>query len=257
MTLFKKKLMQRELLVGTMLSEVYHANVARVLQTGGVQFLIVDNEHGFFDYALLSNIIAVCNGFDLPVFVRISSINRDTITKTMDMGADGLVVPMVNRAVQAKEVVQYAKYAPLGNRGVSLTRAHSNYHVNDLSEYIATANERTVILAQIETREALENVDEIASVEGLDGLVVGPNDLSMDLGCPGVVRHEQVLQAAATVAAAAERANKASGIITTDTELIRICSQQGMTLFSCNSEVGLLLKATKQMVNQVRENIKV
>src|SRR5690625_6386781 len=101
------------------------------------------------------------------------------------MGAADLVVPMFSTAERAEQVIHLAKYAPLGSRGVSVTRAHSGYHVDDLNQYLEEANRYTKIFVQLETVEAFENVREIAAVEGLTGLFVGPNDLLQDLGGPG------------------------------------------------------------------------
>lgn len=248
----KQKINQNQVILGTMLSEVYTPNIARVIKAGGMDYIIIDCEHGYFDFSQTANIVAVCKGFDLPVIIRIPSIQREFITKALDMGADGLLVPMVNSVEDVTKVISYAKYAPLGSRGISGTRAHTNYDSSNLSSYVKQANETTIVLAQIETKEALTDAEKIASVEGVDGLIIGPNDLAMDLGTPGAINTEEMKNAVETVIHAASRANKASGIVTSELNFIHECKAKGMTIFSCNSEVGMIKKSTTQIVNEFR-----
>jgi 4-hydroxy-2-oxoheptanedioate aldolase len=243
----KEKLNQKTVMLGTMLSEVYTPNIARVMKAGGMEFIIVDCEHGYFDFSQMANIISVCNGFHLPVIIRVPTNGREVVTKSLDMGADGLLIPMVNCAEDIKQVVKYAKYAPMGIRGISTTRAHTNYSPPTLSEYIKAANERTIILAQIETSEALLNAEEIASVDGVDALIIGPNDLAMDMGTPGNFESDDMKNAVETVVLAAKKANKPCGIVASNIKFLHQCRNKGMTIFSCNSEVGMIMESAKQI----------
>lgn len=108
-------------------------------------------------------------------------MERAAITKYLDLGADGLLIPMVRDAEDARLAVEFAKYSPIGHRGVSISRAHSDYAPGDLRAYMANANVHTRIYVQIELSSALRDVDAIAAVPGLSALMVGPSDLAMDL----------------------------------------------------------------------------
>jgi hypothetical protein len=119
--------------------------------------------------------------------VRIPEIRRETILKPLDSGAAGLLVPQVNTAEQAKEVIQYAKYPTAGNRGVALRRAANMYARLDAAAYLQKANEDTFIAVQAESEQAIENIDAITAVDGVDCVFVGPFDLSVSLGIPGQV----------------------------------------------------------------------
>ena len=130
---------------------------------------------------------SVGNGFGIKVIVRVPSVQREFITKVMDIGVDGLLLPQIDNVKQAEDAVKFAKYAPLGERGISTTRAHTGYHVDSLTDYMRSANEKTVLLAQIESREAVKNSLDIAKVEGIDGLIIGPNDMAGESGIPGQV----------------------------------------------------------------------
>lgn len=246
----KQKVTNRELTLGTMLSELAEPNIVRILKTAGFEFVIIDCEHGYFDLSQTAALIGMGSCCGLPVFVRVPSTRREYITKVMDMGAAGLLVPMVNSAEDARQAVEYAKYTPLGKRGISTQRAHTNYAPPPLEEYLKMANQRTMIMVQLETREALGHIREIAETEGVDALMIGPNDLAADLGMPGQVESKEILKAAELAAEEAARAGKSSGIITSKKTLIHSCRELGMNLFSCDSEVGMLIKAAKQSVQQ-------
>ena len=163
-----------------------------------------------------------------------------------------LLYTSVNTADEARQIVSYAKYPPLGHRGASTQRAHTNYDPPKLEEYFEIANARTIILAQIETRQALDHVGEIAAVEGIDAVVIGPNDLSIDLGVPGDLGAPAMKEAQRIVAEAAARAGKASGMITSRTDVIRECRDCGMTVLSCDSEVGMLLKMARKVMGELQ-----
>ena len=218
-----------------MISEMACPNLARIFKAAGFAYMIVDCEHGYFDYSQLAAMVSVANGAGIGAVVRIPTIDRGVITKVLDMGADGLLVPMVNTADEARQIVSYAKYPPLGHRGASTQRAHTNYDPPKLEEYFEIANARTIILAQIETRQALDHVGEIAAVEGIDAV-----------GAPAMKEAQRI------VAEAAARAGKASGMITSRTDVIRDCRDGGMTVLSCDSEVGMLLKMARKVMGELQ-----
>ena len=238
---------------GIMLSEFGNPNIVRIFRRAGNDFVIVDDEHGYFDYTQVAGLIAVANGIGLPIIIRVPGVLREYITKALDMGADGILVPMVNTAEQAREIVRYAKYTPMGARGISTTRAHTGYGVSDLGAYLAVANKRVNICVQIETQTAVEHVEEIAATEGVDSLFIGPNDLAAAYGLPGQVTSEAVLRAVEKVAAAAERAGKPAGIITGNKKLLEACMQHGFTFYSVGSELDLLVKGAAGKQAELRE----
>ena len=142
------------------------ANIVRILKTAGFEFVIIDCEHGYFDLSQTAALIGMGSCCGLPVFVRVPSTGREYITKVMDMGAAGLLVPMVNSAEDARQAVEYAKYTPLGKRGISTQRAHTNYAPPPLEEYLKMANQRTMIMVQLETRELLAILGKLQKRKG-------------------------------------------------------------------------------------------
>lgn len=253
MNLLKERMAKHEYVLGTMVSEITTPNIARMLAAGGFEFIIVDCEHGYFDYSQTAAIIGIANGIHLPVIIRIPEIRREIVTKYMDMGADGLLVPMTGTKEDIEQVVYYAKYAPLGMRGISTQRAHTEYNPPKLTDYMVQANRRTIIFAQIETREGVRNIDSIVSTEGVDAVLVGPNDMACDCGTPGSFDTPEMKANLSAVIKAANRAGKPSGIISGNIPFLKSCRTQGMTIFSCNSEAGLILSGAKRVVQDMAE----
>ena len=244
----KQKFIRNDAVLGTMISEFATPNLVRMLQTAGFEFAIVDCEHGYFDFSQIAAMVAVGNGFSMPVLTRIPVAEREYITKVLDMGGDGVLVPMVNTADDARKVVEYAKYVPLGKRGLSTTRAHTNYNPPPLKEYLPGANERTMVLVQIETAQAVENAMEIAAVDGVDALMIGPNDLAADFGYPGDLETDAMFAAIDRVVSATRESGTVCGMLASKLSYLQRCRERGMKIFGCGSEVGMLMKAAKSTV---------
>lgn len=241
--------------LGVMLSEFANPNIVRIVQQAGFQFLIVDNEHGYFDYAQLAGMAAVAAGFQMQLIVRVPGISRESITKVLDLGAGGILVPMVETVDEAKQIVAYSKYAPLGKRGVSVTRPHTNYNPPALHTYLQQANQRIKTWIQLETKKGIANAQELSHVAGIDAVLIGPNDLSIDMGMPGQLDTPEMSEAVKSVAQAAASNAIPAGIITTNPALLQTCIEQHFSLFTYGSETELLLKAAAERVRTFKQMI--
>ncbi len=230
----------KEIIAGSMLSEVCFPNFAMMYKNAGMDFSIIDCEHGAFDYSQVAALVTAFRLSGVRAIVRVPEIRREPVTKYLDMGADGLLAPMVKDAADAGRLVGFGKYQPVGNRGLSINRAHSRYAPGNMTEYIAAANRRVKLYVQIELVSALADVENIARVEGVDGLFVGPTDLSMALGVFGGLDSPALLDACRRVAEVAASVGKPSGIITGNTGLIQACRGYGMSMFCMGSETRLL-----------------
>lgn len=241
-----------EKVVGMFLSEIAAPNLIRLMKAAGVDFVVVDCEHGYFDYSQVAAIAAVANGINFPLIVRMPHLTRSSIQKYLDAGVDGVWLPMLETADQAREMIKLGKYAPEGVRGISTMRPHSNYAPGELSEYTQSANKRTMFFAQIETRTGVQNAAEIASVKGLDGIFIGPNDLACDLGHIGNFNTPDMDAAIGKVLNAAIENELPCGIVASNPDYLKKWEDKGMTMFSCDSELGLLKKGIQQMLKSVR-----
>ena len=236
---------KKRIKVGTMLSEICFPNFPIIAKNSGLDFIIIDNEHGCFDYSDISRLTVTANLVGLKTIVRIGDSSRGHITKLADMGVFGFLLPMTNHSEDIEKVVEYAKYAPVGKRGVSTTRSHTLYNPPLLTEYMKLANERMRIYAQIETVCGVKNVDKILAVEGVDGVFIGPNDLSVDMNC--ISDKKTLYTAIEKIAAAANETEKPFGIITGDKELIEYSIRNNASMVSVGSELNMLINGCKRI----------
>lgn len=238
--------------IGTMISEIGFSNLPLLFRRAGLDFFILDAEHGGFDYREISGTIVTAKLAGIECVVRLPDNARRDITRFLDMGADGLLLPMTDCAEDIRRVVSYAKYAPLGRRGISTMRAHTLYNPPPLAAYMESANERVKVFAQIETRSGVEHAIEILSVEGVSGALIGPNDLSCDYGCLQSDGAGEIFTAIETVAAAARDREKLAGIITANPNYIQKGVSCGMEYFSVGSELSMLSAGAKKIFAMFR-----
>ena len=200
--------------VGIMLSEISHHSIPVIMKNSGLDFFILDYEHGGFDYESMARIIMTSKLCGLKCIVRLPNNERKDIVKILDMGADGLLLPMTNNETDIAKVVNFGKYPPIGKRGISTMRAHTLYNPGDLIKYIEDTNKCIEIYAQIETIEGVKNVEKILKNPGVFGVMVGPNDLSADYGCLADKNAKEILNAIEKVGKTAKKFNKTAIIIT-------------------------------------------
>jgi 4-hydroxy-2-oxoheptanedioate aldolase len=172
-------------LIGTFAWSVSPAAV-EVLGLVGFDYIVFDAEHSSIGLNDLEHLIRAAEARNITAVVRVRDLNAATITGALDSGAAAVIVPQVNSGADAQRAVGGAKYHPLGRRGMAISRAGS-YAVGDLPDYYETANRETLLILQVETREAIEHLPSILAVPGFDAVLIGPYDLSQSLGYPGQV----------------------------------------------------------------------
>lgn len=233
---------------GTMLSEAEFVNFPFILKKAGLDFFIIDNEHGSFENKTVTALAIHSKSVDVQAIVRLPNNERAMITKLADGGVNAFLLPMTNRKEDIEKVIEYAKYSPVGKRGISTTRVHTGYGVADIKEYMKQANKTMKVYAQIETRLGVENVEEILNVPGLEGIFIGPNDLSCDYNCIGDT--EKIKGLISVICRACLKKDKPCGIITTDKALIKHALLSGCSMVSCGSEINMLIKGSKEIKNE-------
>ena len=171
------------------ISHLLSAPAIEVLAYTGMDYVLIDLEHSPIGAEHAARLVGVAQGAGLAPLVRVDGIGRSQILKMLDAGAAGLVVPQLETVEQARELVGYAKFPPLGNRGYCPTRdggwGSGSCYERGMDGYMAEANASTLLIPQCETAGCLEHIEEIAAVEGVDGIFIGPFDLSIALGIPG------------------------------------------------------------------------
>ncbi len=236
-----------------MISEIAFSNMPVLLKNAGIEFCILDCEHGGFDYAEVSRLIMTARLCGLELIVRLANNERKDVVKYLDMGADGLLLPMTNTAEDIRKVADYAKYPPLGHRGISTMRAHTLYAPPPVLEYMPAGNARTKIFAQAETRAGVENIDRILAVPGVSGCFIGPNDLSADYECLGDPNAPPILKAIERVGEAAAAAGKISGMITANKNYLSKAKSCRFTAFCVGSELNAIAEYGKKTARLIKE----
>ena len=231
---FAERLRAGELLVGTIVTLAAPA-VAELLSQAGLDWLWIDTEHAPLDAAAAQMLLQAAR---IPCIVRTADGSEATLKKALDMGADGVIVPLVNTAEQARAIVACSKYPPMGRRAIGLVRAQA--YGFELERTVQTANQRTSVIVQIEHIEGVRNIDAICAVQGIDAVFVGPYDLSGSMGLTGQVTHPQVLAAINQVRVAAQKAGRRLGIYGHTAERALAFLDEGYTLIAVGMDTSLL-----------------
>ncbi len=208
-----EKLLAGDRVIGTMISLIPHPAVALLAREAGLDYLMLDMEHGPHSFETLSAVSCAARCAGVGCFVRVPELSRDNVSRALDCGADGVMVPMVESVEQARAFASWAKYPPLGKRGLGSIGGHTGFQwLDDASGHMAGANRKILTIAQIETVPGVESAGEIAAVEGIDALLIGPLDLSVSLGVPGDLLSPTVRGAIGRVCDAAGAHGKVFGI---------------------------------------------
>lgn len=224
------------------------------LRYTGLDYVIVDTEHSPVGIESAAAQIAAAQGAGLTALARANEISRTAVLRLLDVGAQGIVVPCVETVDEVRELVQYAKFAPLGNRGFCPTRdggwGHAA-HAASIPAYMETCNRETLLLPQCETVGCLEHIEEITAMDGVDGIFVGPFDLSIALGRPGEFDAPEVHDAILRVQTACKRNGKLSMIFTGGPEASRQRFAEGYDSAAMGMDTLFYVEMYKKMVNEV------
>lgn len=248
----KARLAGGDLCVGTMLVEIRQPAIMTVLANAGLDFVLVDNEHGPFPVDTVAELCRAARSEGITAIVRIPELTYARVSQALDGGAQGIMLPRVTTRAQVEECVRFMKYPPEGRRGAVLGRGHTAFKAGPLVETLAAMNRETMLVVQIETREAVEALDDLLSVPGVDAALVGPTDLSLALGVGGEMDHPTLVSAIEATMAACASHGVAPAIHTNDTAMSAAWARRGMQLVSINNEIGLLTAAARGAATTIR-----
>ena len=251
----KKKLKNNELTIGSWIM-IGNPMSVEVMALAGFEWLVVDIEHTSIDWTTAENLIRTIQSNGLKALVRVSKNEEVVIKRILDMGADGIIVPMVCSKEDAIQAVEYAKYPPIGKRGVGLYRA-SGYGTK-FEEYKKWVNEELIIIVQIEHIDAVNNIDAILEVEGIDGTIIGPYDLSGSMGYPGEFERDDVKAAVQTVLDRCKAKGIPSGfhVVDTDPQKLQVKIDQGCTFLAYGIDYFFMRDAAMNGMKALKEGTK-
>lgn len=245
-----------ESLIGTMLRFSRNPAVATIAKNAGFDFVMLDMEHGAYGFETMSDIACVARAEGLGLMVRVPELSRNFVCRALDCGANGIMVPMLESAEQAEQLVNWMRYPSAGGRGLSSSGSHTGYHKpSNVSQFLREQNESTFAIAQIETVTGVENSRRIAEVPGIDALVVGPNDLAVSLGKPGGLESNEVDEAIAKIASGALSAGKVFGVHV-GTALLERWSKLGITFYMNDIDDNILSEGLRRVHSETVSIIK-
>ena len=251
----KKKLLDKELTVGSWITQG-HTGVAEIMARAGFDWLTVDMEHSAITLDLAQELIRVIDLAGNVPLVRVGENAPNLIKRVMDAGARGVIVPMVNTKAEAERAVSAVKYPPLGTRGVGLARAQG--YGQAFEQYRNWVSAESVVVVQIEHIKAVENLEGILAVDGVDAFFVGPYDLSGSLGCPGEFGHKDVEAALKHVLEVSKKLGKIAGfhVIPPEAQALIEKAKAGYRFLGFSLDTLYLATACRDQLKMAKEGLK-
>lgn len=250
MVTFKDKLQAGEQMVVFAVGRMYHPNILHYIgMDGGFDGIWIDVEHAGFTVHDMESAVTVGMAYNLESFVRVPPTDYATVTRCFESGAAGVMAAQITSAAHAEEFVQWSKFAPRGRRGLNPLGHDGGFGNIPMAEFAEKANREHFVAIQIESAGAVDEVDAIAAIDGVDMLFVGPSDLSQALGVTGDIMHPKCIAAVDAVADACRTHGKQWAAVTPTPEYATLLMEKGCTVISPSNDVKLIaagLAATKE-----------
>jgi 2-keto-3-deoxy-L-rhamnonate aldolase RhmA len=236
-----------------MVFEFFTPGIARICANAGAEFVMYCMEHTGTGFETLKPQFALCRAIGITPLVRVPATEYHFVARALDIGALGVMVPLVDTAEQAERIVSFTRYPPKGRRGAAFGFAHDDYQggatPDEMREKMRAIHERTLVICMIETRAGLENVEAVAAVDGVDVIWLGHFDLTNFLGIPAQFSHPQYRDAVKRIAAAAKKHGKSAGYMAASAELGEEYLGHGYRMIATGTDQGLLQTATAQLIS--------
>ena len=237
---------------GAMVFEFFSPGLPQICKNAGAEYVLYDMEHSGLEFETLKTQFALCRGLDLVPMVRVPRGEYQFIARALDIGAMGIMVPMVGSKEEAEHIVSCTRYPPLGRRGAAFGFAHDDYQGGDVAAKITALHQRTMVIPQIETVEGLEAAEAIAAVPGVDALWLGHFDLTNFMGLPGQFQHPDYLAGVKRIVAACETHGKTAAFLATDNAWANEYMAHGYRLLAFGIDQLMLQAALKAGLDNMR-----
>lgn len=250
----KQRIAAREFLVAGCVMDSRSGAVIEAYQEAGFDYVMIDREHTALNSETILEHIRLSRALGLPCVVRVADDTYAELNRTLDQMPDGIFVPRIRTRAQMEKIIETVKYPPLGKRGVGASTCPAGKYMgwNSLTEMVETLNQTMMVGIQIETKEALDNLDDILSVPGIDVAVVGNDDLSTGMGIPGQFTSDTYRNAVKEVIACCNRHGVMPGIAAGDPELVKYWAGRGMKMFWSAADICLLWSGAAHCCKAVR-----
>lgn len=241
----KAKLREGGTVVGTCLTDYVGAEVVTILKAAGMEFAFVDTEHSPTDYREIQTLVRVARAADVTPLVRVTQSEYFLIARALDCGAMGIIAPRIHSVGQAQSVVSAMKFPPAGERGYGLRGIINDFDFQGAKPEMESANNETMVVLQMESRECVEAIYDITAVPGVDAIMVGPFDLSVSLGIPGEFEHPVFWEAFERMVAACRKNGVAPGVHMGNLKLLKRARESGARFLVFATDVSVLLNGWK------------
>ena len=252
----KDALMKGQAVIGTMIVQVREPAIVQLFAEFGLDYMFIDMEHGPYSIETAADLILVARLAGITPMVRVGDTQYPLYSRILDAGAMGIMTPRVETVEQVKKIIQYTKYPPLGGRGFSRLASHVNFSDINVAEYVPYANENILNIIQIENKLAVENIEDLIQVPGVDGVIVGMDDLSLSLGVPGDTRHPLAVQMLERIVQACQKQGMPWGLHIPDTVRLETWIARGMQLVTYSSDIWMLQQVLRQDMKILRQAIR-
>ena len=242
----KEKLRAGQPVYGTMLTECLTPELAPLMAATGLDFFIIDTEHSPAGYLEIEALCRTARFAGIAPLVRVTENQSYLITRALDCGAAGIVAPRIDSAEEARKVVAAAKYPPAGKRGFGIRGILTDFQTMSPPEAMARTDAETIVVVQVESGEAIDDLPNTVRVPGIDATMVGPNDLSISLGLAGEFGNPRFREALERIAAACKGSPVAAGIHFGDEKRNIDCRAMGYTFINFSSDMGMLTRSLKE-----------
>ena len=234
---------------GTWITLCPHPRIVKILASSGFDFVIIEMEHTDFSFETVGILCMLARETGMTPIVRpAGTMKPHDLTRPLDSGAQGLLLPALETAAQVEEIVRATKYYPLGIRPMNLRGPHTDYYAGQPREIIDHLNSDTLTVVMVETRKAIDNLDEMLQVDGLDCIMLGPDDLSQDLGVPGEMQSPVLFEAFEEVFAICRKRNVPYGLSCHSPELAEKWFSKGCTWMPYQNDAAMVLNTARAAV---------
>jgi 2-keto-3-deoxy-L-rhamnonate aldolase RhmA len=248
----KQALKEGRTVVGSEISRIRSSDVARLYAGAGFDFVFIDMEHSAYSMESVADMITVSRAAGIVPIVRVPQADYTLISRVLDQGAMGIMVPRVNTPEQVRDIISWMRYPPEGARGFAATMAQTDFEETAIETLMEANNHQTLCAIQIERKQALEELDEIMSFPGIDVACLGFTDLSIDLGIPGQIDHPRMVAITERAVHLAQKHNVAAGAIGLQLDTLELWAQKGMRFISYSNEVQLLQEAAAAAARRLK-----
>ena len=248
----KRRLKEGQVCFGTMLRILKSPQAIALCASEGWDYIVLDTEHNDYDYETLGNFSLVAKYEDIGLFVRVPDKLYHQMAQMLDIGAEGLVLPQVKTQEETQHIIQSTKYAPMGTRGISISTTVTLFRDYKIEEYTEWANREIMTIVQIESEEGINNAEKIISTKGVDTIMIGPADLSHDMGISGQINHPRIEEAFREVITQCNKYGVAPGIHLNNMEDVNKWVNEGMRFITYSYDSKFFKDAFREALLELR-----